>query len=411
MSSGNGDQHIPALDGLRGFAMLLVLWFHLRPEQMPGGLVGMTIFFPLSAFLITRMTAREVERTRRIDLRRFYVRRARRLLPAVVVMLVVMSCLLWATGQWTHEIRDEMLSSLLYVNNWWQIANTVDYWNRFGPASPFEHLWSLSVEEQFYIVWPLVVLVTARAGRRPLAALLAVASGILVFSAGYGLWLGIRGADSSFIYYNTLVRSAELMVGSCLALLAALRPISTWPTAVQRAMHAAATPIVLVALLLALSVRDPGTWIVPYGGMVLIALGAAVVLASIVEGGPVCRVLTWTPLIWVGVRCYSMYLWHWPIIVLVTPRTSGLDGWWLTSLQLGMTLAVTVLSYEIIETPFRRGRSAGEGPSAHVSPGRFGTTGEVVHRVIHADDVVGDEIAHAGRDDTFEHLAEHHRLR
>jgi peptidoglycan/LPS O-acetylase OafA/YrhL len=357
MTGVKSDQHVPALDGLRGFAMILVLWFHLRPEQMPGGLVGMTIFFPLSAYLITRMTAREVASTRRIDLRRFYVRRARRLLPAVVTMLVVLPVVLWTTGQWTHELRNEAFSALLYVNNWWQISHTVDYWNRFAPASPFEHLWSLSVEEQFYIVWPLAVLSTVRIVRRPLAALLCLASGILVLSAGYGLWLGVRGADSTFIYYNTLVRSSELMVGSCIALLSALRPISSWPATVQRAMHAAAAPLVVMALLLALTVRSPEKWIVPYGGMTLIALGSAVVIASIVEGGQVCRILELKILIWVGVRCYSMYLWHWPIIVLVTPATSGLDGWWLTTLQLVMTLSVTVLSYEIVETPFRRGRA------------------------------------------------------
>ncbi len=349
---------VPALDGIRGIAVALVVWLHLRPHQMPGGWVGMSVFFPLSGFLMTRLILNErISTGGRVGLGRFWVRRGRRLLPAHYVMLLVVVALLVAGGTWEASDRGAVMSSLLYSNNWWQLAHSVDYWSEFsGRVSPFQHLWSLSVEEQFYVLWPIITVVTLRFARRPLRTVGMVACGLAGLGAIYGLAITrLDWGSTTDVYYNTGVRGAELLAGSALAILLAARPAlwsSEWARSVLNFI--AATSLGAIAVL-SLTLDDEASRFIADGGMFATGLATTAIVAAAVRGGGAAGVLAWAPLRWLGTRCYSLYLWHWPIIALVTRESSGLDRWWLTAAQLTLTAAATVVSYRLVEDPFRRG--------------------------------------------------------
>lgn len=348
---------IPALDGVRGVAVTLVVVFHLRPDLVPGGWVGMSVFFPLSGFLITRLLLAELARNRQISLRQFWSRRARRLLPALYALLACVGIVLVIKGMWNSTEQGATWSSLFYVNNWWQLHGSTDYWSQFGAPSVFEHLWSLSVEEQFYIVWPLLVFAAARWARRPLDTIFGMCVGIAGIGVMYGLMISRAGwGGMTDQYYNSLVRSAELLAGSALAVWLAARPEQTTGRRARGALDLAACMFLLVLCGLALTLDGTSDQFVADGGMFLSGVATVVIIASALGRGPVSTVLSWTPLRWMGTRCYSLYLWHWPIIVLVTTTNTGLRGWALTFLRTALIGAAVVLSYWLVEERFRRRR-------------------------------------------------------
>ena len=356
--TGSSSAQIAALDGIRGVAVGLVVWLHLRPEQMPGGWVGMSVFFPLSGFLMTRLILNERERTRgTFILRGFWLRRARRLLPAHYVMLAVVAVLLVVAGTWGANDRGAVLSSLLYVNNWWQLGNQVDYWSQFtGTLSPFQHLWSLAVEEQFYVLWPVIALLVMRTSHRPLRALVQVACALAGLGVVYGLVITRAGwGTTTDVYFNTGVRGAELLAGSALAVLMTARPTIWTSDRARRALDITGAACMVAIIYLAFELNESGPRFIADGGMFVTGLGATLLIAAAIRGDAVERLLSLTPLRWLGTRCYSLYLWHWPIIAMVTRQSSGLNGWWLTTAQLALMSAATVLSYWLVEQPFRRG--------------------------------------------------------
>jgi len=348
---------VPALDGVRGVAVGLVVLFHLRPDLLPGGWVGMSIFFSLSGFLITRLLLTEVQRDGTVSLRRFWIRRARRLLPALYALLAAVAVVLVVHGTWTARVRGATWSSLLYVNNWWQLHHATDYWAQFDTTRPpFEHLWSLSVEEQFYVAWPLVVFAATRWARRPLAAIGVAATVITVWGVAFGLAMAHFGwGGMTAQYYNTFVRAAELLAGGLLAVVLAARP-DLWSTARAR-RHLDLIACVLLAVLVGVSVvlDGAGARFVADGGMFAAGVATVVVIAAALRGGVVASLLGLRPLRWMGTRCYSLYLWHWPVIVLVTPANCGLEGWALALFRTGLIVAASVLSFWLVEEPIRRG--------------------------------------------------------
>ena len=350
---------VPALDGVRGVAVTLVVVFHLRPDLVPGGWVGMSVFFPLSGFLITRLLLNELERASQISLRNFWARRARRLLPALYVLLACVGVVLVVHGMWDATERGATWSSVFYVNNWWQLHGATDYWAQFSTPSAFEHLWSLSVEEQFYIVWPLLVFAAARWARRPLETIFAMTIGIALIGVVYGLTISRAGwGGMTDQYYNSFVRSAELLSGSALAVWLAARPTHSADRLVRGrgAFDIAACGLLAILCGLALTLDGTADQFVADGGMFLCGLATVVIIASALGHGPIASVLSLTPLRWMGTRCYSLYLWHWPIIVLVTVQNTGLRGWSLTALRTALIGATTVLSYWLVEERFRRRR-------------------------------------------------------
>jgi peptidoglycan/LPS O-acetylase OafA/YrhL len=345
--------HIGGLDGIRAVAVIGVLGFHAGVRGFGGGLLGVDIFFVLSGFLITSLLLTEWSETGTVSFRRFYERRARRLLPGLFLLLLLVA----AYAQWFAEsdtlstLRGDALSTILYVANWRFIFSGQSYFVHFGPPSPLLHTWSLAVEEQFYLAWPAVALfVMRRRGRRGLAAAAAI---LMVASAALTLVLLHQGVSVSRLYYGTDTRTQELMAG---ALLAVVAPAITrnarawrWPVTVLGGLGA-------LFLLWALhSVSGQGNFLYEGGFLLVAGASAAVVLlVVVVPRALMARFLGWGVLGYVGRISYGLYLYHYPIFLMIDSQHSGLSGSALLVVRLGVTLAAAVVSYYGIEMPVRR---------------------------------------------------------
>jgi peptidoglycan/LPS O-acetylase OafA/YrhL len=360
--AGSGQRYMPGLDGLRALAVLAVIAYHLRFSWAPGGLLGVGVFFTLSGYLITDLLLAQWSRGER-RLGEFWLRRARRLLPALFAMLAAVTA--WVTVAGPPQpvpLRDAVSAAVLYVGNWWLILQHVSYFALFGPPSPLNHLWSLGVEEQFYILWPFLLLAGVHLVREHPSA-----SALRPRLAGATLALAIASAvamallyspslDPSRVYYGTDTRAFELLAGAALAML--------WPTRRLRPGIAAGARHLLDALGVAgLAGIGLLVWrtsqysgFLYRGGFALLTLATLPVLAALAH--PACglgRVLGWRPLRWIGVRSYAIYLWYFPIIVLTTP--AGAHGFDLlrAAAQVAGTFAIAALSWRFVEQPVRHG--------------------------------------------------------
>jgi peptidoglycan/LPS O-acetylase OafA/YrhL len=357
----NGQRYVPGLDGLRALAVLAVIAYHLKLGWAQGGLLGVGIFFTLSGYLITDLLLAQQSATGRLAMLRFWQRRARRLLPALFVMLAVVAgwVALFQRSQ-LPALRGATAAALGYVSNWWLTAQSASYFARFGPPSTLGHLWSLAVEEQFYLIWPWLLLaglyLTRAKGdasrRRRLAGgslLLAAVSAILMAALYH------PGYDPTRVYDGTDTRAFALVIGAALAFLQPSRLMPAQPGRARRLLQdgAGAAGLIVIAML----IWRTGQYS-PFlyrGGMVLLSLAtAAVVLAVVSPAGSIGPVLGWRPLRWIGVRSYGIYLWHYPVIVLSTPA-SGQESLLRGSLQVAATVAIAALSWRFIEDPIRHG--------------------------------------------------------
>jgi len=333
----------PALDGLRGVAVAAVVVNHLRPHLLPGGWLGVDIFFVLSGYLITTLLLREHVRHNRLDLGHFYSRRARRLLPALFLLLAAVAVVARVSPNEPGftGLRGDGFAALGYVANWRFIASGASYFNAFAP-SPLRHLWSLAVEEQFYLVWPLVlVVVLRRHGPRAvgITAIALAAASAIAMAVLYG-----NGSHISRIYFGTDTHAHSVLIGCALA---ALGPA---PRRWRGAGIAALAAVGGIAFAFA---RLSGTGPVAYrGGIVAVSLLTAVVIAAATApggAGAVGRAFSWTPLCALGLISYGVYLWHWPIIEYLDARRTGMSGWPLIAIQVGLTLAIATASFALIE--------------------------------------------------------------
>jgi peptidoglycan/LPS O-acetylase OafA/YrhL len=358
----SNQRYMPGLDGLRAVAVLGVIAYHLNFGWAPGGLLGVGVFFTLSGYLITDILLGQVERGG-IRFKAFWLARARRLLPALFLMLVVV--LAWVTVFGPHQPSDfrwAAASAAAYFNNWWLIFHDVSYFAQFEAPGPLNHLWSLSVEEQFYIVWPFLVLigvklipeVRAPAGVRPRLGIailaLALLSGILMAV------LYKPGIDPSRVYYGTDTRALELMVGAALATIWPSRHLRgrITPGARRTIDWAGAAGLGVIALMFWQSSEfSPFLY---RGGFLVLSLATVLAVAAMAHPatrlGPIvgCR-----PMRWIGQRSYGIYLWHFPIIILTTP--AGAQGVDLPRaiLQTAATFAIAALSWTYVENPIRYG--------------------------------------------------------
>jgi peptidoglycan/LPS O-acetylase OafA/YrhL len=357
------QRYMPGLDGLRAIAVLAVIAFHLGFDWAPGGMLGVGVFFTLSGYLISDILLAQLNSRGRIQLAKFWLARARRLLPALFLMLVIVTA--WVTifgPAQPDQFRKGVLSAVFYVNNWEQIFADVSYFARFEAEGPLDHLWSLSVEEQFYILWPFLLLAGTKivrerplpSGVRPRLALLtiagAVAASILMFV------LYEPSLDPSRIYFGTDTRAGGLLFGAALAMVWPSRKLSRRIAPQARntldAMGAAGLAIIALMIwrtgeLSAFNYR---------GGFVILSLATVMVLMPLTH--PACRLGTWLgarPLRWVGVRSYGIYLWQTPIIVLTSPQ--GIHGESLVRslLQVAAIFAIAALSWRFVEEPIRHG--------------------------------------------------------
>lgn len=349
--------YMPAVDGLRAVAVLAVFLFHVGVAWMPGGFLGVDVFFVISGYLITALLVSEFKRRGFIDVTAFWLRRARRLLPAVAVLIaVVMLVAVLVTPGDVAGLRVDAVFSLAYANNWHQIAADQSYVEAFGRPSLFRHLWSLSVEEQFYLLWPLLCAAgLTLLGRRGL--LLLVITGIIGSTALMAALHDPTVADGARAFFGTDTRAAALLVGVALALV--------WHPSELRWRHSRRAGLVLDGLALVafallihelITAHDYDPALYDGGGFLRVAIWTAVLIAAFAH--PAARVgwpLARPALLWLGVRSYGFYLWHWPVIALSRPGVDvALAGTPLILLQLAVTLLLADLSYRFVERPFRR---------------------------------------------------------
>jgi peptidoglycan/LPS O-acetylase OafA/YrhL len=352
-------RYLPALDGLRGVAVAAVLLFH--GGHLEGGYIGVDVFFVLSGFLITSLLLAETDKTSRIALGAFWARRARRLLPALglVLLAVALYARVVAQPSELHQIRDDALATMAYGANWHFVFERVSYWSLFASPSPLQHTWSLAIEEQFYLLWPLILAVviwwrSRRKTASPLAPAVLVLSAVLALASGiWGLVL-YHYTGGNRIYYGTDTRAEAILLGAALAALVTMRgPVATvrGRVVVQSAGAVGATWLVIAFVVL------PGTSPMLYeGGLLVCSLAATAVIAAVVQptGSPVGWALRARPLIWLGIISYGVYLWHWPIFLWIG-RTTDLRGWGLFLAQVGVTVVVAVASFVLVERPIRQG--------------------------------------------------------
>jgi peptidoglycan/LPS O-acetylase OafA/YrhL len=350
----------PALDGVRALAVTAVLLFHGGVNALRGGFLGVDAFFVLSGFLITSLLLAERARHGRIRLSAFWVRRARRLLPALLVLLVAVVAVFRSVlaGIEVTLLRGDALAALGYIANWRMIYRGSDYFAQNSNPSPLQHTWSLGIEEQFYLLWPLlVVVVLGLAARRSRAALLTVTVAGAAASAVTAAML-YRPLDFNRAYFGTDARAQALLVGAALAVLL------SWP---QRPVAPARGPRWLLGVAAVLATAVVGwLWVsadgqeawLYRGGLAAGAVAVAVVLAHAVLSpqAPIARVLAFAPLVWLGRISYGVYLWHWPLFQFVNADRTGLHGPALLGLRFALTVAIAAVSYVVVEQPVRTGR-------------------------------------------------------
>lgn len=345
----------PAIDGLRAVAVVSVLFFHAGFSWAAGGYLGVSTFFTLSGFLITSLLLSERDATGRIDTREFWSRRFRRLLPAALAALglAVLYGATVADADQVRELRGDILACLAYVANWRFLFSEQSYADLFATPSPVLHFWSLAIEEQFYLLFPLLALGIFRWGHGSRRVFVWVIGGLIAGSLGLALFFGF---SHDRIYYGTDTRAAELLLGALLAALVTGR-------ALPRAVRAGATiggPIALAFMVLAMATVEQSTDALYHGGFVAFGLASTlVVLAATLTTGPVVSTLSLRPLVALGKISYGVYLYHWIVYQWLTPRRTGLtgSGWEelsLFALRVAVTLALAAVSYVLLEQPIRR---------------------------------------------------------
>lgn len=360
--------YLPGLDGLRALAVVAVLFYHGHLDGFAGGFLGVEVFFVISGYLITALLLAERERTGSISLRDFWIRRARRLLPALFVFLIgaVLLAAVFAEDAVTR-LRQGILGALFYVANWDQLARGESYAEAFARPSFLQHLWSLAVEEQFYLVWPVAVFLGLRhLGRR---RFLLTTVGVAVASILWMWLLAVRlddFADPTRIYYGTDTRLGGLLLGAALAFV--WRPW-TAPTAaagLPARLRIGAELAGLSALALVLwaftafdfsQLPTDVARLFPWGFLLTATATAVLIAAVVVPGSWLARALGNPLLRWIGVRSYGIYLWHFPVFQLTRPRVDvDLGGWQLWGVRLTLTAIVVELSYQLVERPVRERR-------------------------------------------------------
>lgn len=356
---GKKRRYITGLDGIRAIAVIMVLAYHLKLALFKSGFLGVTVFFVLSGYLITGILISEVEEEGTIDLKNFWLRRIRRLVPAVMSMAVVIIFVSAVVNRiiFTKGCKD-FLASVLGFNNWWQIFNKVSYFEAAGVPSPFTHCWSLAIETQFYLIYPLILLgiyklVKSRGEGRANRGLLFAGVTLLLALISVILMIVLFDPqqDASRVYYGTDTRAFSLLFGALLAILWEYRMV-------PRRLSASANMVlgsVSFAVLLMMTIAINGSSNFWYRGGQFVGTILTVLVIYTVSGRKtwLSRFLSNPVLKWIGDRSYSIYLWHYPIILLISKGIKA--SWWITLIEIVLSVVLAELSYRFIETPIRHG--------------------------------------------------------
>jgi peptidoglycan/LPS O-acetylase OafA/YrhL len=357
-----GFAHVPALDGLRGAAVAAVLLYHA--DYLPGGWLGVDLFFVLSGYLITSLLLAERQATDGIALKSFWIRRLRRLMPALLAMLcgVAVYAVIWARAIDLEQIRADGIATLFYVANWHTILQGTSYWDISKAPSPLQHTWSLAIEEQFYFVWPFVVYAIARTMRSRAAHVIgwvclgmAAVSAMLFVGLHHVLAVTNGSQADNRVYMGTDTRATALLLGAAWA---------AWRTRVAVRVPRHVVEAIGVGAAIALGyawINLEGTSRQVYrGGLPLCSVLAVLVVAAACERqSPVLgRVFAVKPLAWLGLISYGLYLWHWPVYLILDEQRVGHGGLTLLAVRLLASLAVALASFYVIERPIRHGQTA-----------------------------------------------------
>ena len=360
--SNNKSKYLPSIDSLRALAVLAVIIYHVDVNYLPGGFLGVDLFFVLSGYLISSLIIKEFRKTGTVNLYNFYIRRARRLLPAVYFMITVgLVVMVLFNEVLLRKSHLDAIFGYIYSSNWWYIFHKLDYFDSFGAQSPFKHLWSLAIEEQFYMIFPLLFLLVNRKkkskdGKYKLNKnfLYVVLGLILVSLIAHILLFDIN--NISRIYFGTDTRAFSLLVGVVGAILYPMERLHAKVTPQQNMIYSVVSLVSIATLITVMIYTSEYNTLLYRGGFLLVAiLGLIVIISSGKQHTLMSRLLSFKPIVFIGKISYSLYLWHFPVLVLTTPVSEiGNPNIIFVILRIVLTFAVAIVSYVFVETPIRK---------------------------------------------------------
>ena len=360
--SNNKSKYLPSIDSLRALAVLAVIIYHVDVNYLPGGFLGVDLFFVLSGYLISSLIIKEFRKTGTVNLYNFYIRRARRLLPAVYFMITVgLVVMVLFNEVLLRKSHLDAIFGYIYSSNWWYIFHKLDYFDSFGAQSPFKHLWSLAIEEQFYMIFPLLFLLvngkkkskdgTYKLNKNFLYVVLGL---ILVSLIAHILLFDIN--NISRIYFGTDTRAFSLLVGVVGAILYPMERLHAKVTPQQNMIYSVVS-LVSIATLITVMIytSEYNTWLYRGGFLLVAILGLIVIISSGKQHTLMSKLLSFKPVVFIGKISYSLYLWHFPILVLTTPVSEiGNPNIIFVILRVILTFVLATASYVFVETPIRK---------------------------------------------------------
>lgn len=360
--SNNKSKYLPSIDSLRALAVLAVIIYHVDVNYLPGGFLGVDLFFVLSGYLISSLIIKEYRKTGSLNLYNFYIRRARRLLPAVYFMITVgLVVMVLFNEVLLRKSHLDAIFGYIYSSNWWYIFHKLDYFDSFGAQSPFKHLWSLAIEEQFYMIFPLLFLLVNRKKKSKDGTyklnknfLYVVLGLILVSLIAHILLFDIN--NISRIYFGTDTRAFSLLVGVVGAILYPMERLYAKVTPQQNMLYSVVSLVSIATLITVMIYTSEYNTLLYRGGFLLVAiLGLIVIISSGKQHTLMSRLLSFKPVVFIGKISYSLYLWHFPVLVLTTPVSEiGNPNIIFVILRVVLTFVLATASYMFVETPIRK---------------------------------------------------------
>lgn len=344
------ERFINGLDGLRAIAVIMVVGYHLKLPIFKGGVLGVTIFFVISGFLITRLLLQELDRNNKIDLKTFWLKRFKRIWPALIltIMVIIIVCAIFNRILFTKAARD-FISSLFGFNNWYQIFNDISYFDNGGAPSPLLHCWSLAIETQFYLIFPLIIILINKINKDKYKEVLCGLTGILIIVSTVLMALLFDPAgDPTRVYYGLDTRAFSLLIGALLAV------ITNFNFSLKKSINDLIGIVSLVIICIFVYKIAGYDAFLYYGGYFIVSILTALVILSILRNNSLLsKVLSFPVLDWLGKLSYSIYLWHYPVIILISGGIKS--SWYIMLLEIVVTLVLASLSYYLVETPIRKG--------------------------------------------------------